>query len=99
MWKRVRPDRPRKVLYGTHGVWEHWCPGRSRGSMTEAEYYAFVDGVAIELERCCLRTEERPVDTRFWTFEGCVQTLFRWKQCQRPAAEVLKASVKKQREE
>ena len=36
--------------------------------------------------------------TRFWTFEGCVQTLFRWKLFQLPAAEVLKTSVKKQRE-
>ena len=36
--------------------------------------------------------------TRFWTFEGCVQTLFRWQVFQLPAAEVLKTSVKKQRE-
>ena len=66
--------------------------------MTDAECDAFVSEVAIELGRCCLRAEERPVTTRFWTFEGCVQTLFRWKLFQLPAAEVLKTSVKKQRE-
>ena len=66
--------------------------------MTETEYAAFVADVAVELERCCLRTEERPVTTRFWTFEGCVQTLFCWKLFQLPATEVLQTFVKHQRE-
>ena len=96
--KAILPDRLRKVLNATPGVLEYWCLGRSRGSMTETEYAAFVADVAVELERCCLRTEERPVTTRFWTFECCVQTFFRWKLFQLPAAEVLKTSVKKQRE-
>ena len=96
--KRILPDRLRKVLNATPGVLEHWCLGRSRGSMTDAEYAAFVSEVAIDMERCCLRAEERPVTTRFWTFEGCVQTLFCWKLFRLPAAEVLQTSVKQQRE-
>ena len=74
--KRILPDRLRKVLNATPGCLENWCLGRPRGSMTEEEYVALVADVASELERCCLRTEERPVTARFWTFGGCVQTLF-----------------------
>ena len=96
--KIIMPDRLRKVLNATPGGLEHWCLGRSRGSMTDAEYAAFVAEVAIELERCCLRTEERPVTTRFCSFKGCVQTLLCWKMFQLPAKEVLQTSVKQQRE-
>ena len=49
--KRILPDRLRKVLNATPGVLEHWCLGRSRGSMAEAEYVAFAADVAIELDR------------------------------------------------
>ena len=31
-----------------------------------------VADVALEVERRCLRSEERPVITRFWLFDGCV---------------------------
>ena len=31
--------------------------------------------------------------TRFWLFEGCVQTLFRWKLMDLPAAELLQTGV------
>ena len=47
--KSILPDSLRKVLNATPGVLEHWCPGRSRGSMTDAEYAAFVSEVAIPL--------------------------------------------------
>ena len=49
--KRILPDRLRKVLSATPGLLERWCLDRSRSSVTAAEYIAFADGVAIELER------------------------------------------------
>eukprot|EP00969_Alexandrium_andersonii_P068699 3030404-Alexandrium_andersonii.AAC.1 len=66
--------------------------------MSEAERTALVADVAYELERACLRTEERPVTTRFWTFEGCARTLFAWKLFKLPATELLQTGVRKQRE-
>eukprot|EP00969_Alexandrium_andersonii_P091795 4051728-Alexandrium_andersonii.AAC.1 len=57
--------------------------------MSEAEHAALVAG---------LRTEERPVATRFWAFEGCAHTLFTWKLLQPPAAELLQTGARKRRE-
>ena len=35
--------------------------------------------------------------TRFWLFEGCVQTLFRWKLMDLPAADLLQKGVQQHR--
>ena len=89
--KRVIPDSLCSLVNGAPGALEHWprAAGRSRESL--------VAGVALEVERRCLRSEERPVTTRFWLVEGCAQTLFRWKLLDRPAADVLQTGVQKPR--
>ena len=89
--KRVIPDSLCSLVNGAPGALEHWsgAAGRSRESL--------VADVALEVERRCLRSEERPVTTRFWLFEGCVQTLFRWKLLDLPAADVLQTGVQKPR--
>ena len=77
---------------------EHWVGvvGRSSGfaAAGHSRQY-FVADVALEVERRC--SEERPAITRFWLFEGCVQTLFQWKLMDRPAADVLQTGVQQQR--
>ena len=95
--KGVIPDRLRALLNGDPGTLEHWCGGRSSGSVADQGRDALVSEITLELERSCLRSEERPVTTRFWLFEGCVQTLFRWKLFNLPAADVLQTGVKKHR--
>ena len=95
--KRLIPDRLRALLNGDPGKLEHWCGGRSSGSVADQGRDALVSEMTLELERACLRSEERPVTTRFWLFEGCVQTLFRWKLFNLPATDVLQTGVKKQR--
>ena len=85
--KRVIPDSLCSLVNGAPGALEHWsrAAGRSRESL--------VADVTLEVERRCLRSEERPVTTRFWLFEGCAQTLFRWKLLDFPAADVLRTGV------
>ena len=89
--KRVIPDSLCKLVNGAPGTLDHWsgAPGLSRESL--------IADVALEVERRCLRSEERPVTTRFWLFEGCVQTLFRWKLLDLPVADVLQTGVQKPR--
>ena len=78
---------------------EHWAgaAGRSSGSAAGHSRQPLVTDVALELERRCLRTEERPVTTRFWFFEDCAQTLFRWKIMDLPVVDVLQTGVQHQR--
>ena len=89
--KRVIPDSLCSLVNGAPGALEHWlrAAGRSRESL--------VADVALEAERRCLRSEERPVTTRFWLLEGCVQALFRWKLLDLPAADALQTGVRKRR--
>ena len=58
---------------------------------------SLVADVALEVERRGFRSEERPVITRAWLCEGCVQTLFRWKLMDLPAADVLQTGVQQHR--
>jgi hypothetical protein len=79
---------------------EHWVGvvGRSSGCAAAGHSrQSLVADVALEVERRCLRSEERPVITRFWLFEGCAQTLFRWKLMDLPAADVLQTGMQHQR--
>ena len=87
--KRVIPDSLCSLVNGAAGVLEHWAgvAGRSSGSAAEHSRQSLVTDVAFELERRCLRTEEGPTTTRFWRFEDCAQTLFRWKIVDLPAAD------------
>ena len=94
--KRVIPDSLCSLVNGAPGVLEHWvgAVGRSSGSpAARGSRQSLVADVALEVERRCLRSEERPVITRFWLFEGCVQTLFRWKLLDLPAADVLQTGA------
>ena len=94
--KRVMPDSLCSLLNGAPGVLEHWvgAVGRSSGSpAARGSRQSLVADVALEVERRCLRSEEWPVIARFWLFEGCVQTLFRWKILDLPAADVLQTGA------
>ena len=78
---RVTADSLRSLVNGAPGTLEHWVGvvGRSSGFATAGHSrQSLVADVALEVERRCFRSEERPVITRYWLFEGCVQTLFRW---------------------
>ena len=44
-----------------------------------------------------MRSEERPVTTRFWLFEDCAQTLFRRKIMDLGVVDVLQTGVQHQR--
>ena len=72
-------------------------PAPSSGSAAGRSRQPLVTDVALELERRCVRTEERPVTTRVWLFEDCVQTLFRWTIMDLPVVDVLQTGVQHQR--
>ena len=78
---------------------EHWAgvAGRSSGSAAGHSRQSLVADVALELERRCLRSEERPATTRFCLFEGCVQTIFRWKIMDLPVVDELQTGLQHQR--
>ena len=89
--KRVIPDSLCSLVNGAAGVLEHWAgaAGRSSGSAAGHSRQSLVTDLALELERRCLRTEGRPATTRFWLFEDCAQTLFRWKIMDFPVVDAL----------
>ena len=79
---------------------EHWVGVVGHASGFAAAGHSrqsLVADVALEVERRCLRSEERPVITRAWLFESCVQTLFRWKLMDLPAADLLQTGVQQHR--
>ena len=90
---RVLPDSLLTCLNGTPGTLEHF--GRSSGFSDRASVVA---RVSRELERLCLRSDEKPVTTRFWTFADCVASLFRWTFLKLPSSEILSTGSKKLRE-
>jgi hypothetical protein len=98
--KQVIPDSLCSLVNGAPGMFEHWAGVVGHASGFAAAGHSrqsLVADVALEVERRCLRSEERPVITRFWLFEGCVQTLFRWKLMDLPAADVLQTGVQQHR--
>ena len=87
----VLPDNLLRCLNGTPGSLEHF------GSSLE-DRDSLVARVSRELERLCMRSDEKPVTTRFWTFADCVASLFRWILLKLPASEILSTGSKSLRE-
>ena len=54
--------------------------------------------VSRELERLCMRSDEKLVTTRAWTFADCVASLFRWTFLKLPSGEILSSGVNNLRE-
>ena len=83
----VLPDTLLTCLNGTPGSLEHI--GSSLGDKDSV-----AARVARELERLCMRSDEKPTTTRFWTFADCVASLFRWTLLKLPASEILNIGSK-----
>ena len=88
----VLPDNLLRCLNGTPGSLEHF----GGSSLEDREFVAA--RVSRELERLCMRSDEKPVTTRFWTFADCVASLFRWIMLKLPASEILSTGSKSLRE-
>ena len=87
----VLPDSLLTCLNGAPGSLEHFGSSLS----DRASVVARVTNV---LQRLCLRSDEKPVTTRFWTFAECVASLFRWTFLKLPPSEILSTGSKNLRE-
>ena len=80
---KVLPDSLLTVLNGPVGALHHFGTGPGERDVVEAL-------LARELERACMKAEEKPVTTRFWLFGDCVAALFRWVLLGLPPRYILK---------
>lgn len=83
---QVLPDSLLEVLNGDAARLQH--VGRPSGSEEEVAAW-----LSSELERWCLRAEEKPVVTRFWLFSSCIYSLFRWKLLDLPVQVILQTGA------
>ena len=80
---KVLPDSLLTVLNGPVGALHHFGTGPGERDVVETL-------LARELERACMKAEEKPVTTRFWLFGDCVAALFRWVLLGLPPRYILK---------
>ena len=81
--KQVLPDKLLTFLNGPIGKLQH-DGGRSSRSRE-----AVATLLARELERLCLKSEEKPTPARFFLFTDCIAALFRWVLLRLPPEYIL----------
>jgi hypothetical protein len=89
--KQVQPDKLLTFLNGPIGKLQQ-DGGRSSGSRE-----AVATLLARELERLCLKSEEKPTPTRFFLFTDCIAALFRWVLLRLPPEYILNTGAKNPR--